>query len=84
MKNYDNYKNFELDEAFQKLQLYCHASENPIVKQVMYKGIVDISNEIVKRDSSLKQKLKRFLIQLKGQIKDDELRSEQSDNDEFN
>lgn len=58
-----------LDDAFTRMQLYLYATSNPLVRDLLYKNIKELSNEVAKRDSSMSFKLSQHLQSLKQWIK---------------
>lgn len=64
--------NDELDRAITKINLYYFASENNLVKNVMFKQLEVLAEEAVKRDNSLSHKIKQYLYNLKNRKKDEQ------------
>lgn len=67
--NSDSGSNAELDEAFSRLQMYLYASENHIVKTLLYKNIEELTKIIAKRDASMSFRLHQHLLSLKQWIR---------------
>lgn len=76
------FNNQQLEEAFQRLNMYCFASENDVVKNVLYNGLESISKECIRRDNTLYFKLTQHLNAVKGFIQNvgKPTRTDQSDN----
>lgn len=61
--------NQEIDEAFVKLQNYFVASENQVIKSLLYANLQYLSKEAIRRDGSLVHKLGQILQVLRGFLK---------------
>lgn len=60
------YTNQEIDQAFTRLNLLYFASENPVVQALVYEAMEKLSEEVKKRDQSIKHKVNQFMLTLKG------------------
>lgn len=65
----DTPDNRELDEAFSKINMYLFACENKLVQKILYKNLEELSEEAIKRDNKLSNKLTEYLISIKLALK---------------